>query len=161
GPLFRIHLLSRSASEHIVLLVVHHIIADFWSTAVLVDDLGRAYAEELEGRATGCSAPRTQYVDFTRWQHAMVAGVDGQQHWNYWRQKLSEPLPVLDLPSDFTRPIVRSYQGATKHFYLDAELTQGIVALGESLGISLYTTLLAAFKVLLGRFSGQDDILVG
>ena len=87
GPLFRLHLLSRSASEHVVLLVVHHIIADFWSTAVLVDDLGRAYSVELAGRACDLSLPRSRYADFTRWQHTMVAGEEGERHWDYWRQQ--------------------------------------------------------------------------
>jgi amino acid adenylation domain-containing protein len=161
GPLFRLHLLSRSASEHVVLLVVHHIIADFWSTAVLVDDLGKAYSDELAGRAFDLSLPRSRYADFTRWQHTMVAGEEGERHWDYWRQQLSGPLPVLELPADFARPAVRSYAGATKHFYLDSALTRGIVNLSDSLGVSLYTTLLAAFQVLLGRLSGQDDIVVG
>ena len=161
GPLFRLHLLSRSAREHVVLLVVHHIIADFWSTAVLVDDLGKAYADELAGRASESSLPRSRYGDFTRWQHAMVAGEEGERHWDYWRQQLSGPLPILELPTDFARPAVRSYEGATKHFYLDSTLTRGIVNLCDSLGVSIYTTLLAAFQVLLGRLSGQDDIVVG
>ena len=161
GPLFRLHLLIRSASEHVVLLVVHHIIADFWSTAVLVDDLGKAYADELAGRASDLSLPRSRYGDFTRWQHAMVAGEEGERHWNYWRQQLGAPLPILELPTDFVRPTVRSYEGATKHFYLDSALTREIVNLCDSLGVSLYTTLLASFQILLGRLSGQDDILVG
>ena len=161
GPLFRLHLLSRSASEHVVLLVVHHIIADFWSTAVLVDDLGKAYAEELAGRASDLSIPRSRYADFTRWQHTMVAGEEGERHWDYWRQQLSGPLPVLELPADFARPAVRSYAGATKHYYLDSEVTRGIVNLCDSLGVSLYTTLLAAFQVFLGRLTGQEDIIVG
>src|SRR5262249_29604941 len=86
---------------------------------------------------------------------------EGERHWAYWRQQLACPLPVLDLSSDRPRPLVRSFQGATKHFYLDPALTRQIVALGESRGTSLYTTLLAAFQVLLGRYSGQDDVLVG
>ncbi len=91
----------------------------------------------------------------------MVAGEEGERHWDYWRQQLSGPLPVLELPADFARPAVRSYAGATKHFYLDSALTRGIVNLSDSLGVSLYTTLLAAFQVFLGRLSGQDDIVVG
>ena len=161
GPLFRLHLMSRSASEHVVLLVVHHIIADFWSTAVLVDDLSRTYADELADRACDSRVPVSRYGDFTRWQHMMVAGAEGERHWDYWRQQLSRPLPVLDLPTDFARPAVRSYAGATKHFYLDSALTRGLLNLCDSLGVSLYTTLLAAFQVLLGRLSGQDDIIVG
>ncbi len=161
GPLFRIHILSRSESEHIVLLVVHHIIADFWSTAVLVDDLGKEYAAELAGRESSLSQLDSRYVDFVQWQHAMLASSEGEGHWDYWRQQLKGPLPVLELPTDFARPPVRTYRGATRYFYLDPALTRGIVALSESQGASLYTTLLAAFQILLGRLSGQDDIIVG
>ncbi len=161
GPLFRLHILRRSESEHVVLLAVHHIIADFWSTAVLVDDLGRAYADELAGRVDDLPAPVASCTDFARWQHAMVAGEEGELHWGYWRQQLRGTLPVLDLPTDFVRPSVRSYRGAVKYFHLDADLTRAIVELGDSRGASLFMTLLAAFQVLLGRCCGQDDILVG
>jgi amino acid adenylation domain-containing protein len=161
GPLFRIHVLNRSASEHILLLVIHHIIADFWSTAVLVDELGKAYGDELGGRAGELSPLQSRYADFVSWQHGMMGGEEGERHWAYWRQQLAGPLPVLDLPTDFARPVVRSFRGATQHYVLDSALTRGIVALSESQGTSLYTTLLAAFQVLLGRYSGQDDILVG
>ena len=102
--------------------------------------------------ASDLPPPRSSYADFARWQHEMVAGEEGERHWEYWRHQLAGPLPVLDLPTDFARPAVRSYQGAVKHFYLDPTLTGAIVALGESRGTSLYTTLLAAFQVLLGRY---------
>ena len=161
GPLFRIHILRRSTAEHVVLLVVHHIIADFWSIAVLVDDLGKAYAEERAGRTALSLPPRSSYADFTRWQHDMLAGAEGRRHWAYWQQQLAGPLPVLDLPTDYARPAFQSYKGASKHFDIDPTLTRAIVALGESRGISLYTTLLAAFQVFLGRLTGQNDILVG
>jgi amino acid adenylation domain-containing protein len=161
GPLFRLHILSRSDREHVVLLVVHHIIADFWSTAVLVDELGKAYADECAGRSAALTQPRSSYAEFARWQRQMVAGEEGQRHWAYWQQQLAAPLPVLDLPTDFVRPAIQSYQGAVKHFELDPILTRSIVALGEARGTSLYTTLLAAFQVFLGRLTGQQDILVG
>ena len=161
GPLFRVHILSRGVSEHIVLLVVHHIISDFWSTAILVDELGKAYAEECAGRSGELPPLRSSYADFARWQHGMLAGEEGRQLWAYWQQQLTRPLPILDLSTDFARPPIQSYQGAVKHFDLDPTMTGAIVALGESRGISLYTTLLAAFQVYLGRLTGQDDILVG
>ena len=91
----------------------------------------------------------------------MVAGEEGERHWDYWRQQLAGPLPVLDLPTDFARPAIRSYRARSSTIYLDPTLTRAIVALGESHGTSLYTTLLAAFQVLLGRLTGQDDIIVG
>jgi amino acid adenylation domain-containing protein len=161
GPLFRLHLLSQSAEEHIILLVVHHIIADFWSTAILVDELGKAYVDERAGLAGVVSPPRSRYADFVHWQDGIVAGAEGERHWDYWRQQLAGPLPVLEFPTDYERPLVRSFQGATRHYELDPALTRRILALADSRGTSLYTTLLAAFQVLLGRFSGQDDVLVG
>ncbi len=121
----------------------------------------KAYAEERAGRIGELPPSRSSYADFARWQHGMLAGEEGRRLWEYWQQQLARPLPVLDLPTDFARPAIQSYQGAVKHFDLDPTLTRAIVALGESRGISLYTTLLAAFQVYLGRFSGQDDILVG
>ena len=84
------------------------------------------------------------------WQHEMVEG-RGRTALGLLAAAARGPLPVLDLPTDFARPAVQSYEGAAKHFYLDPKLTRGIVALGESLGVSLYTTLLAAFQVFLGR----------
>ena len=161
GPLFRVHVLSRSTTEHVFLLVFHHIIADFWSTAVFLDDFKTAYTAELAGRGITLPAPRSCYADFARWQHKMLASDEGERHWAYWRDQLAGTLPVLDLPTDFTRPPVQSYRGGVRHFYLEPTLTEAIVALSESRGASLYTTLLAAFQVLLARFSGQHDIVVG
>ena len=161
GPLFRVHVLSRSTTEHVFLLVFHHIIADFWSTAVFLDDFKTAYTAELEGRGIALPTPRSCYADFARWQHKMLASDEGERHWAYWRDQLAGTLPVLDLPTDFTRPPVQSYRGRVQHFYLDPTLTEAIVALSEARGASLYTTLLAAFQVLLARFSGQHDIVVG
>jgi NRPS condensation-like uncharacterized protein len=82
GPLFRLHLLRRGESEHVVLLVVHHIIADFWSTAVLVDEFGKAYADELAGRGGDPAALTSNYADFVGWQHGMVAGAEGERQWD-------------------------------------------------------------------------------
>src|SRR5207302_8619472 len=89
GPLFRVHLLSRSASEHIVLLVFHHIIADFWSAAVFLDDVMTAYTAECSGRGGALPPPRSRYADFARWQHAMLASEEGERHWSHWRRQLA------------------------------------------------------------------------
>jgi amino acid adenylation domain-containing protein len=161
GPLFRIHLLSRSVSEHVALLVFHHIIADFWSAAVFLDDFKKAYSAELAGRSGELPRPLSSYGEFAQWQNEMVASADGHRHWEYWAQQLARPLPVLNLPTDFARPALQTYNGAVKHFDLDPALTQAIIALGESRGASLYTLLLAVFQVLLARYSGQADVIVG
>ncbi len=128
---------------------------------MLVDDLGKAYAEELVGCADSRPGPISSSTDFARWQHAMVSSDEGERHWNYWSQQLAGPLSVLELPTDFARAPVRSYRGAVKHFDLGSDLTRAVTDLGASRGVSLFTTLLAAFQVLIGRYSGQDDVLVG
>ena len=110
GPLFRVHLLSRSAGDHVFLLVFHHIIADFWSAAVFLGDFMSAYAAELEGRGQALASPRWRYADFARWQNQMVAGEEGERHWAYWENQLAGPLPVLDLPTDFPRPVPQSFR---------------------------------------------------
>jgi amino acid adenylation domain-containing protein len=161
GPLFRIHLLCRSAIEHVFLLIFHHSIADFWSTGVFLGDLATAYADQRGGRGVDLLPTRARYADFARWQRLMAAGPEGDEHWTYWQKQLAGPLPVLELPTDFSRPPVPSFRGSVRHFDLDPALTRSIVALGQSCGTSLYATLLAAFQVLLGRFSGQKDIIVG
>ena len=91
----------------------------------------------------------------------MVAGEEGERHWAYWENQLAGPLPVLDLPTDFPRPVPQSFRGATRHFDLEPELTAEILALCEARGVSLYAALLAAFQVLLARYTGQRDIIVG
>ena len=161
GPLFRIHLLRQSDSDHVVLLVFHHIIADFLSAAVFLDDLGRAYGEERAGRPGTWPLPQSRHADFVRWQNEMLAGEQGERLWTYWQRQLAGPLPVLDLPTDRPRPALRSDRGRTRHDALEPALTEALVALGEANGASLYTTLLAAFQVLLARYAGQDDIIVG
>ncbi len=131
GPLFRVHILSRSDSEHVVLLVFHHIISDFWSTAVFLDDFKTAYTAELAGVSGELAPPQSSYGNFTRWQHEMVASPEGDRHWQYWRKQLSGPLPVLDLPDDFVRPAVQSFRGAVKHYYFDPTLTWAIIDAGR------------------------------
>ncbi len=161
GPLFRIHLLRRSGSDHVVLLVFHHIIADFLSAAVFLDDLGRAYREERAGRPGTWPPPQSRHADFARRQDEMLAGEDGERLWTYWQRQLAGPLPVLDLPTDRRRPPIRSDRGRTRHDALEPAMTDALVALGEAHGASLYTTLLAALQVLLARYAGQDEVIVG
>jgi amino acid adenylation domain-containing protein len=161
GPLFRIHLLGRSTGEHVVLLAFHHIIADFLSVAVFLDDLGRAYAEERVGLARDWPALPVRHADFVRCQDEMLASDEGERLWSYWQRRLVGPLPVLDLPTDRPRPAVRSDRGRTQHDALDPGLTGALAALAAAHGTTLYTVLLAAFQVFLTRYAGQDEVIVG
>ncbi len=161
GPLFRILLLRRSDSEHAMLLALHHVVADFWSIAVLLDELGRIYPAELAGDTPALLPLGVTYADFSRWQGELVAGPEGDRLWSYWRDQLAAPLPVLSLPTDRPRPPVQTSRGATRLVHLDAALTPRLTALGRRRGASLYVTMLAAFQALLSRLSGQDDVVVG
>ncbi|HMB06392.1 MAG TPA: amino acid adenylation domain-containing protein, partial [Isosphaeraceae bacterium] len=161
GPLFRAYLFTRSAEEHDLLLSVHHIVSDFWSIAVLMHELGVIYPAERSGREPNLPPIERPYTDYVRWQAEMLAGPEGERLWDYWRRQLGGPLPALDLPTDRPRPAVQTYRGASKALHLDARLSERLLRLGASHGSSLYVTLLAAFQVLLARYTGQDDLIVG
>jgi len=156
GPLLRAHLFRRPPGQDVLLLVSHHIVNDLWSQTILMKELGELYAD--------LNAPLPplplHYTDFVRWQEEMLAGSEGERLWQYWRNKLAGELPVLDLPTDHPRPPVLTYRGGTRFFFLPAELTAQLKALGDRHGATLYMTLLAAFNVLLHRYSGQEEMLV-
>jgi amino acid adenylation domain-containing protein len=161
GPLLRITLFKQSALDHIMLLVVHHIAVDFWSLGVLLHELGALYEAEQNG-ASATLAPLTlRYIDYIRWQADRLAGSEGERMWAYWQEQLAGDLPTLNLPADRPRPAVQTYCGASQTFKLNAEMTDGLTALARAHGATLYTALLAAFQVLLYRYSGEEDILVG
>ncbi|MDZ7286762.1 MAG: amino acid adenylation domain-containing protein [candidate division KSB1 bacterium] len=156
GPLLRAHLFRRGPGRDLLLLVSHHIINDLWSQTIIMKELGELYADP---NAVLPPLP-LQYTDFVRWQEQMLAGAEGERLWQYWRHKLAGELPVLDLPTDRPRPPVLTYRGGTRFFTLDEALTAQLKALGDRHGATLYMTLLAAFNVLLYRYSGQEDLIV-
>jgi Condensation domain len=161
GPLLRVSLIMRSAKEHILLLVVHHIVIDFWSLAVLLNELGVLYLAESAGIKGVLPALDLQYSDYVRWQAAMLASPAGEQLWAFWQKQLDGQLPVLELPTDRPRPAVPTYQGASHDFTLDAELNASLKAVAKAHGATLYMVLLAAFQVVLSYHTGQEDLLVG
>ena len=160
GPLFKVHLLQRAEDEPILLLVVHHIVADLWSIAILLHELGLFYTAERSGVPAPLTPPAQQYDDYVAYQSELLA-TQGEELAAYWQQKLSGELPPLELPADRPRPAVRTFRGAVERFTLDAALTHRLKGLARANGTTLYTALLATFQVLLHRYSGQDDVLVG
>ncbi|HEX8651125.1 MAG TPA: non-ribosomal peptide synthase/polyketide synthase [Pyrinomonadaceae bacterium] len=162
GPLLRVRLFTRSTHEHVLLLVVHHIVADLWSLAVLLDELRLLYTAKGTDTPSANLAPlELQYTDYVRWQEEMLQGAEGASDWAYWEKQLTGELPVLELPADRPRPPVQTYRGASQSVRLSAGLTAALKTLGQQRGATLYMTLLAAFYVLLHRYTGQEDILVG
>ncbi len=161
GPLFRARLFVRSKDDQVLLLVFHHIVGDFWSIAVLLEELGRLYPAVRSGGRVDLSPLALQATDYARRQAALLAGVEGERLWRYWEKRLAGPLPVLNFPTDRPRPAVQTDRGASRSLALDHHLTERLVALSGAHGASLYTTLLTAFQVLLHRYTAQDDVIVG
>jgi hypothetical protein len=179
GPVLRVHLFTRSAVEHIQLLAMHHIAGDMWSVDILLSELRVLYAAEVKTlppssihvvensdisnsqRDNILPLPTLSYTDYVRWQTEMLASSKGEQLSAYWQKQLAGELPLLDLPMDKPRPREQTYCGASHIIELDKELLQKLRQLSEAEGISLYRILLAAFFVLLYRYTGQEDILVG
>ena len=161
GPLLRVHLFTHDSYDHTLLLVAHHLIMDFWSLAVLVSELSIVYAAELSGGDAKLAPLGAQYTDYLRWQADMLANDEGQRLWQYWQQQLAGELPVLNLPVSGNRALTEGYSGASYHFKLNAQLTQRLKELSRQEGVTLYMLLLAAFQLLLSRYSGQKEVLIG
>ncbi|HVF42738.1 MAG TPA: amino acid adenylation domain-containing protein [Pyrinomonadaceae bacterium] len=157
----RVGLFTRSPREHVILLAAHHIVTDFWSIAILMDELGRLYAAHKAGVEHALPEPPARYADYVRWQSSMLGGAEGEAHWGYWNRELGGELPVLNLPTSHPRPPVQTYSGASVPFRLDARLSGAVRALARGQGATLYVTLLAAFESLLRHYTRQTDFLVG
>ena len=161
APPFRTTLFSRDGLDHHLVLSAHHIIGDFWSIALLMHELGTFHAADRAATPASTAEPAVRYTDFVRWQRDHLAGPAGDRLRAYWGDVLRGPLPVLDLATDRPRPALRTQRGGTRSRLIDADLTCRLQAVGAGTGASLYVTLLAAFQVLLGRMSGQTDVIVG
>lgn len=161
GPVLRAHLFPISTKEHLFLLTVHHIALDLWSLEVVIDELGTLYAAEMAGVQSPLPPLELQYKDYVRWQLQMLPGTKGDQLRAYWQAQLSGELPVLNLPTDRPRPPVQTYNTDLFPFTFDKELSEQIKTLAKAEKTSLYTILVTTFFVLLYRYTGQEDILLG
>ena len=161
GPLMRVKLLRLSEQEHVVLLAMHHIISDGWSTGVLFRELRTLYEAYAAGEESPLPELPVQYADYALWQREYLSGEVLNAQVEYWRDRLTGAAPVLDLPADRVRPAVQSFRGAAARVEVSREVSEGLKALAHAEGVTLFMTLLAAFKVLLYRYTGQADIVVG
>jgi amino acid adenylation domain-containing protein len=163
GPVLRAHLFSRAPREHVLVLTVHHIAADFWSLDALANELAVLYEHALGNGSSPAPLPPPgpRYRDFVRWQADLLSGPEGKRLESYWMQRLGGELPVLDLPTDRPRPPVQTFRGALKRFPLGAALTERLRARAQAESVTPFVLLLTAFKVLLHRYSGQDELLIG
>ena len=161
GPLLRITLLKFSSQKFGLILVMHHIISDNWSTGLFVHEILRLYQQEALGKPANLEPLTIQYADFSVWQRKWLKGKTLQQQLDYWRQKLQGIPPLLELPLDRPRPAYQTYNGNFKLFEIKADLAEKLRELSRQQDVTLFMTLLAAFFVLLHRYSSQDDICVG
>ncbi|HEY9665498.1 MAG TPA: amino acid adenylation domain-containing protein, partial [Coleofasciculaceae cyanobacterium] len=160
-PLLRCLLLQLDDTEYVLLLTMHHIISDAWSVGVLIQEIGELYKAFSAKKVSPLTELPIQYADFAIWQKQWLQGEMLKTQLTYWKQQLDGAPPLLQLPTDRSRPTVRTFQGATRSLILPKPLTEDIKNLCDREGVTLFMTLLAAFKTLLYCWSGQDDIIVG
>ncbi|WP_445240991.1 amino acid adenylation domain-containing protein [Microcoleus vaginatus] len=161
SSLLRAQLLRLDFTEHVLLLTVHHIVFDGWSLGVFLRELAEFYQAFSSDRLPLLSPLPIQYADFATWQRQQLQGEILETQLAYWKQQLSGSLPILNLPTDFPRPAVQTFQGARQTWELPKDLSLALAQLGQQEKATLFMTLLAAFKTLLYRYTGQTDILVG
>ncbi|WP_198299665.1 non-ribosomal peptide synthetase [Tumebacillus avium] len=160
-PLVRWTLYQVGADEHVLLHIEHHMVHDGWSYNVFLREFTALYNAFCNGEASPLAEMPVQFADFAHWQRSWVQSEQAEEQVLYWKQKLAGCQPVLELPSDRPRPAVPSHRGGAVRVDLPAGLCEELTAMGRQEGVTLYVTLLAAFNVLLYRYTGQQDLLVG
>jgi len=161
GPLFRAKLLKLAEQEHVLLLNIHHIVFDGWSMGVLMRELTSFYEAFVAGRTADVPPLAVQYADYATWQREWLQGEVLEEQLSYWKNKLTGSEPLLELPTDRPRPSNQTFTGANLSIQLPQEIGNQLKACGREEGATLFMTLLAAYKALLSRYTGQHDILVG
>ncbi len=161
GPLVRATVLRLGENEHVGLLTMHHIVSDGWSTGILIREMAILYEAFCSGRPTSLPELPIQYADFAHWQRQWLDGGVLETQLTYWKRQLAGAPPFLDLPTDHTRPIVQTFRGAHQSLRLPKNISAGLKALSRQEGVTLFMTLLAAFKILLHCYTSQDDIIIG
>src|SRR2546427_15370 len=157
---WRATLLKLGSAEHVLLLVTHHISSDEGSSEILWRELATLYRAFAEGKPNPLPELPSQYADCVVWQRQWLKGAAAENHLAYWKQQLSD-VSALELPMDRPRPAVQSFRGGKQSFQFSQSLSEQLKAFSTEEGVTLFTTLLAAFKTLLHRYTGQDDILIG
>ncbi|MDP4147324.1 MAG: amino acid adenylation domain-containing protein, partial [Bacillota bacterium] len=155
APLFRVKLVKIREEKHVLMFDIHHIIADGTSVSIIMKEFGELYnGKELE-------EIRIQYKEYSVWQNKLLNSEIIKKQEEYWLGVYKEEIPVLDMPTDYQRPAIQSFEGESIGFKIDKELTEKLKKVGNTNGSTLYMTLLSIYNILLHKYSGQDDIIVG
>ncbi len=161
SPLLRTRLLQLGQQSHVFILTIHHIISDGWSIGIFIQELAALYESFLTKTPYPLVDLPVQYADFAEWHRQWLQGDRLKQQSDYWKQQLAGVPPVLQMPTDRQRPSVQTFRGDIEKFYIDRELTQQLRQICQTSGATLFMVLLSAFSILLYRYSGQDDIVIG
>ena len=161
GGLIRARLVKMSQREHVFVMTMHHIISDGWSMGVLISELYGSYDSFVRGKQPPDEKPEVGYVDYAAWQREWLAGEELDRQMGYWRRVLEGAPGVLELPTDRRRPAIQRYEGSREEVRPGEEVSRAIREMSVKEQVTTYMTLLAVWKVLLWRYSGQQDIVVG
>ena len=161
GPLIRMKMLQEGEQERVLLVTMHHIISDGWSIGVLVREVGKLYEAYTRGEEPGLEELKIQYRDYAAWQREYLQGEVLEKQLGYWKAQLEGAPTVLELPTDKPRPSVPNFKGAMQHWMIDGEVVEGMKQLSREESASLFMVLLAAFSVLLQRYTGRTNVVVG
>lgn len=161
GPLFRSLLLRLGPEKHILVIVIHHIIADGWSIGILKHELTTLYAAFAAGRPSPLPELPLQYAGFAAWQREWLSGPALDEQLTYWRERLSDNPAPLELPVDYPRPLKQTFRGGRCNLTIPQTLVEPLKTLSRQQKVTLFMTLTAAFKVLLYRYTNQVDLLIG
>jgi amino acid adenylation domain-containing protein len=161
GPHFRVKLLQLGPASHVLLLTLHHIIADGWSTGIFLRELTALYGAYVRREPLALPELEIQYADFACWQRNQLTGEVIDEYLRYWKDQLAGSPALLELPTDRPRPAVQSFQGDMKRFSLPSPLVEALRVIAQQEGATIFMVLLAAFKLLLHRYARQDDLVVG
>jgi len=161
GPLLRVSLIKLGDHEFVAVLVMHHIVSDGWSIGVFIRELATLYQAYSEGKKSPLAKLQIQYVDYAHWQRSWLEGEILDNQLSYWREQLADSPPLLELPTDRARPRIQTSHGGRNIFALSKELSKSLKALSHEGEATLFMVMLSIFNILLFRYSGQDDILVG
>jgi amino acid adenylation domain-containing protein len=161
GPLLRVRLLRLREEDHLLLLTMHHVVSDGWSLDIFVRETALCYQAILTGKSPILDPLPIQYADYALWQRERLQGDLLEHGLQYWRRQLGGTIAPLQLPTDFPRPRIQRYRGSECHLSLAKQLSERLMALARSQELTLFMLLLAAYKLLLHRYSGSDDVVVG
>lgn len=161
GPLWRLSLLKINETDHLLLLNLHHTVADAWSLGILINELVQLYGARVDNTVPDLPELNVQYTDYAHWQKEWLEHDSAKAQANYWQEKLEGLPPLLELPLDKQRKAEQTYRGDVLHVPVSPELESKLSRLGKEQEATLFVTMLAAYKILLARYSGQSDFAVG